>query len=120
MMTSGLDAFVSFYYVYYFQKIQSILVACSCAIRHNEADFENYRRLQTTDTQETYISSRNYAKCIFHNTKISLLCRKLNNYYGSSSFRFFWYFSKILFTLTSLILSPLVYTNSSVFCFTFR
>src|SRR6201990_1939652 len=67
---------------------------CSRAIRRRDAAFRDYRRLQTPETDSTYISFRNRVKSILRDTKNSFLRRKCNNLSGSSSSGPFWHFAK--------------------------
>ena len=68
--------------------------SCSRAIRRRDAAFRVYRRLQTPETQATYISSRNRAKSILRDSINSFLRRKCNNLSGYSSSRPFCHFGK--------------------------
>ncbi|KAL7647827.1 UNVERIFIED_CONTAM: hypothetical protein RMT77_001436 [Armadillidium vulgare] len=67
---------------------------CSRAIQRWDAEFRDYRRLQTLETHSIYISSRYREKSILRDTKNSFLRSKCNNLSGSSSSRPFWHFAK--------------------------
>ena len=94
VILSGMEAYIPYSFPSTKPNKPWFNSACSRAIRHRDAAFRDYRRLQTPETHATYISSRNRAKSILRNTKNSFLRRKCNNLSGSSSSRSFWHFAK--------------------------
>ncbi|KAL7643214.1 UNVERIFIED_CONTAM: hypothetical protein RMT77_006505 [Armadillidium vulgare] len=94
VILSGMEAYIPYSFPSTKPNKPWFNSACSRAIRHRDAAFRDYRRLQTSETHATYISSRNRTKSILRNTKNSFLRRKCNNLSGSSSSRSFWHFAK--------------------------
>jgi exonuclease III len=94
VILSGMEAFIPYTFPSTKPTKPWFNSACSRAIRHRDAAFRNYRRLQTPESHTIYISSRNRAKSILRDTKNSFLRKKCNELSGSSSSRSFWHFSK--------------------------
>src|ERR1700755_140677 len=89
----------------------------SRAIRRRDVTFTDYRRLQTPETQATYISSQNRAKSILRNTKNYFLSRK--SFWFSSSCSF-WHFAKnVNSNFDSSSFPPLVSSDGTIAFLTF-
>src|ERR1700755_2375838 len=61
VILSGMEAYIPYCFPSTEPSKPWFNSACSRAIRHRDAAFRDYRRLQTPETHATYISSRNRA-----------------------------------------------------------
>lgn len=67
-------------------------ITSSLFVYYKNADFNNYRRLWTSEHHASFISPGNHIKSILKNTKIIFLAGKYSNTFGSSCL-FFLIFS---------------------------
>ena len=91
---SGMEAYIPFSFSQSNAKKSWFTHACSTAVNNKEEAYKRYRRLQTDESRQLYVSARNQSKSILRLAKNSFINSKCNALSGSYSSQAFWHLAK--------------------------